>query len=179
MAPVSSMRLLVECSTRPPSSVTCPSGVTTTTPHPPGPGLPLAAPSVNTTIGHTPPVCSLITSDGTSPRCALRHNRRTDARGPASMTPTVLQYALIALAGMAAGLVNAIAGGGTLLSFPAMTAIGMPAISANVTNTVALWPGMVGGVLAQRRDFDGQRARLWLTVPIGVVGGIAGGVLLL
>ena len=95
------------------------------------------------------------------------------------MTPTPLQYALVALAGMAAGLVNAIAGGGTLMSFPALTAIGMPAIAANVTNTVALWPGMVGGVVAQRRDFDGQRARLWLTVPIGALGGIAGGMLLL
>lgn len=95
------------------------------------------------------------------------------------MTATPLQYALVALAGMAAGLVNAIAGGGTLMSFPALTAIGMPAIAANVTNTVALWPGMVGGVVAQRRDFDGQRARLWLTVPIGALGGIAGGMLLL
>ena len=83
------------------------------------------------------------------------------------MTPTPLQYVLVGLAGMAAGLVNAIAGGGTLMSFPALTAIGMPAIAANVTNTVALWPGMVGGVLAQRRDFDGQGGRLWLTVPTG------------
>jgi uncharacterized membrane protein YfcA len=95
------------------------------------------------------------------------------------MTPTPLQYALVGLAGMAAGMVNAIAGGGTLMSFPAMTAIGMPAIAANVTNTVALWPGMVGGIVAQRRDFAGQRGRLALTVPIGAVGGIAGGILLL
>ena len=95
------------------------------------------------------------------------------------MTPTPLQYVLVGLAGMAAGMVNAIAGGGTLMSFPALTAIGMPAIAANVTNTVALWPGMVSGVLAQRRDFDGQRRRLWLTLPIGALGGIAGGILLL
>jgi uncharacterized membrane protein YfcA len=95
------------------------------------------------------------------------------------MTPTPLQFGLVALAGMAAGLVNAIAGGGTLMSFPALTAIGMPAIAANVTNTVALWPGMVSGVVAQRRDFDGQRGRLWLTLPIGALGGIAGGILLL
>ena len=95
------------------------------------------------------------------------------------ITPTLLQYGLVGLAGFAAGLVNAIAGGGTLISFPAMTAIGMPAIAANITNTVALWPGMVGGIVAQRRDFAGQRQRLWLTVPIGVAGGIAGGVLLL
>ena len=95
------------------------------------------------------------------------------------MTPTPRQYVLVGLAGMAAGMVNAIAGGGTLMSFPALTAIGMPAIAANVTNTVALWPGMVSGVLAQRRDFEGQRGRLWLTVPIGALGGIAGGMLLL
>jgi uncharacterized protein len=95
------------------------------------------------------------------------------------MNPTPLQYALVGLAGMAAGMVNAIAGGGTLISFPAMTAIGMPAIAANVTNTVALWPGMVGGMVAQRRDFAGQRGRLALTVPVGAVGGVAGGILLL
>ena len=95
------------------------------------------------------------------------------------MTQSLLQFGLVALAGMAAGGVNAIAGGGTLISFPALTAIGMPAIAANVTNTVALWPGMVGGIAAQRRDFAGQRARLWLTVPIGAVGGVLGGILLL
>jgi uncharacterized membrane protein YfcA len=94
------------------------------------------------------------------------------------MSPSALQYGLVGLAGMAAGMVNSIAGGGTLISFPAMTAIGMPAITANITNTVALWPGMVGGIVAQRRDFAGQRQRLWITVPIGVVGGVAGGVLL-
>src|SRR4029450_11101397 len=121
----------------------------------------------------------LIACDGTSAPTALRHNPPDDARDAASMTPTPLQYALVGLAGMAAGLVNAIAGGGTLMSFPALTAIGMPAIAANVTNTVALWPGMVGGIVAQRRDFAGQRARLALTVPIGAVGGVAGGILLL
>ena len=95
------------------------------------------------------------------------------------MTPSLLQYGLVGAAGMAAGMVNAIAGGGTLISFPAMTAIGMPAVGANITNTVALWPGMVGGIYAQRRDFEGQRGRLALTVPIGALGGVAGGMLLL
>jgi uncharacterized protein len=93
--------------------------------------------------------------------------------------PNPTQLALVGLAGMAAGAVNAMAGGGTLISFPAMTAIGMPAISANVTNTVALWPGMVGGIFAQRRDFAGQSRRLWALVPVAALGGIAGGVLLL
>jgi uncharacterized membrane protein YfcA len=92
---------------------------------------------------------------------------------------TPIQLVLVGLAGAAAGTVNAIAGGGTLMSFPALTAIGMPAIAANVTNTVALWPGMVGGIAAQRRDFAGQRRRLWVSVPVGIVGGLAGGLLLL
>src|SRR4029450_1514787 len=121
----------------------------------------------------------LIACDGTSAPTALRHNPPDDARDAASMTPTPLQYALVGLAGMAAGLVNAIAGGGTLMSFPALTAMGMPAIAANVTNTVALWPGMVGGIVAQRRDFAGQRRRLWVAAPGGVAGGLLGGLLLL
>jgi uncharacterized membrane protein YfcA len=95
------------------------------------------------------------------------------------LTLSPQQYVMIGLAGMAAGMVNAVAGGGTLISFPAMTAMGMPAIVANVTNTVALWPGMVSGIVAQRHDLDGQRQRLWVMLPIGVAGGIAGGVLLL
>ena len=92
---------------------------------------------------------------------------------------TPLQLTLVALAGTAAGMVNAVAGGGTLMSFPALTAMGMPAIAANVTNTVALWPGMAGGIVAQRRDFAGQQRRLWVAVPVGVAGGLLGGLLLL
>jgi uncharacterized membrane protein YfcA len=95
------------------------------------------------------------------------------------MTLTPWELTLAGLAGMAAGLVNAIAGGGTLISFPAMTAIGMPAVAANITNTVALWPGMVGGVIAQRRDFAGQGARLAVMLPIAVLGGVGGGILLI
>jgi len=55
------------------------------------------------------------------------------------------QYVLIALAAVAAGAVNALAGGGTLITFPTLTAVGLPAVAANVTNTVALSPGYLGG----------------------------------
>ena len=58
---------------------------------------------------------------------------------------STLDYVLIAMSGFAAGLINAIAGGGTLVSFPALVALGIPAVSANVTNTVALVPGYLGG----------------------------------
>ena len=86
---------------------------------------------------------------------------------------------LVGLAAVAGGMVNALAGGGTLITFPMLTAVGIPAVAANVTNTVALCPGYLGATLAQMDDLRGQKKRLWLVVPAGVVGGIIGGVLLL
>jgi len=57
--------------------------------------------------------------------------------------------------------------------------LGIPAVTANVTNTVALCPGYFGGTLAQWNDLRGQKNRLWLIVPAGIVGGLVGGYLLL
>ena len=88
-------------------------------------------------------------------------------------------FVLIALAAVAAGAVNALAGGGTLITFPMLTAVGLPAVSANVTNTVALCPGYLGATFAQSKDLRGQRARLWVVLPAAVIGGLVGGVLLL
>jgi uncharacterized protein len=92
---------------------------------------------------------------------------------------TPLDYVLVALAALAAGLVNALAGGGTLISFPMLTFVGIPPVAANVTNTVALCPGYLGATFAQSADLRGQRRRLWWAVPAGVVGGLLGGWLLL
>lgn len=88
-------------------------------------------------------------------------------------------FILVALAALAAGLVNALAGGGTLISFPMLTFVGLPAVAANVTNTVALCPGYLGATFAQSKDLRGQTQRLWWAAPAGVIGGIAGGLLLL
>ena len=90
----------------------------------------------------------------------------------------VLEHVAVALAALAGGAVNAIAGGGTLITFPMLTAVGVPAVAANVTNTVALTPGYLGGTLAQRKDLEGQGSRLRLLLPAGVVGGVLGGLLL-
>ena len=68
-------------------------------------------------------------------------------------------YALLAAAGLAAGGVNAVAGGGSLISFPALVAVGLPTLNANVTNQVAVLPGYVGGSLAYREELRGQRRR--------------------
>ncbi len=89
------------------------------------------------------------------------------------------EYVLAALAALAAGAVNALAGGGTLITFPMLTFLGVPAVAANVTNTVALCPGYFGGTLAQWNDLKGQKNRLWLIVPASIVGGVLGGFLLL
>jgi uncharacterized membrane protein YfcA len=90
-----------------------------------------------------------------------------------------LDYLLIGLAAVGAGAVNALAGGGTLITFPMLTAVGVPAVTANVTNTVALCPGYLGATLAQSNDLKGQKRRLWWALPAGVIGGIIGGILLL
>ena len=90
-----------------------------------------------------------------------------------------LDYIFAALAALAAGAVNALAGGGTLITFPVLTFLGVPAVAANVTNTVALCPGYFGGTLAQWSDLRGQKKRLWLIVPASIVGGVVGGFLLL
>ena len=90
-----------------------------------------------------------------------------------------LDYIVAGLAAVAAGAVNAIAGGGTLITFPILTFLGVPAVVANVTNTVALCPGYFGGTLAQWNDLKTQKKRLWLVIPASIVGGVIGGILLL
>ena len=90
-----------------------------------------------------------------------------------------LEYVLVGLAALAAGAVNALAGGGTLITFPMLIAVGIPAVAANVTSTVALSPGYLGATFGQSKDLSGQKNRMWLVLPAGAIGGLAGGILLL
>ncbi len=90
-----------------------------------------------------------------------------------------LEFVIIGIAAFAGGAVNALAGGGTLITFPTLTALGIPAVAANVTNTVALCPGYLGGTFAQVNDLPSTRGRLALLAVVSVVGGILGGLLLL
>ncbi|MFC4115779.1 sulfite exporter TauE/SafE family protein [Nonomuraea zeae] len=82
-------------------------------------------------------------------------------------------------AGLLAGVVNALAGGGTLISFPALLALGYPSLTASVTNAVALWPGYLGGVLGYRAELRGQRRRATALSITAVLGACAGSALLL
>ncbi|GIU99923.1 MAG: UPF0721 transmembrane protein [Actinomycetota bacterium] len=95
------------------------------------------------------------------------------------MELSALDHVAAGLAAVAGGAVNALAGGGTLVTFPTLLAIGVPAVGANVTNTVALSPGYAGGTWGQRADLRGQAGRLRLLGPAAVLGGLVGGMLLL
>ena len=86
---------------------------------------------------------------------------------------------LLLVAGLAAGLVNGLAGGGTLLSFPALLAAGLGPVGANVTNTVALWPGYVSSTLAWRAELVRDRRRHAPLVLVAAAGAVLGTVLLL
>lgn len=92
---------------------------------------------------------------------------------------TPLQYGFVAISAVAAGLINALAGGGSLITFPTLMAVGIPPVMANVTNTVALCPGYLGATLAQKQDLQGQQQRIELLLPSAIIGGIIGGILLL
>jgi uncharacterized membrane protein YfcA len=82
-------------------------------------------------------------------------------------------------AGVGAGVVNAVAGGGTLLSFPVLLWAGRDPIMANATNALALWPGALAGALGFRRELAKAPRLLGLLLPPALVGGLVGGWLLL
>lgn len=86
---------------------------------------------------------------------------------------------LVGGAGLRAGAVNAVAGGGTLLTFPALLLAGLSPVAANITSSVGLISGYAGGSLAYRRELEGQGDRARSLIVVSVVGGVAGAVLLL
>lgn len=86
---------------------------------------------------------------------------------------------LIGVAALSAGAVNAIAGGGSLITFPVLLAAGLPAVTASMTNTVAMCPGYFGATLAQRRDLVGQGGRALRLVPLSLAGSLVGAWILL
>ena len=92
---------------------------------------------------------------------------------------SVIEYLGLLLAAFAAGAINAVAGGGSLISFPMLIAVGYPSKTANVTNTVALWPGYAAGSVGYRTELGRQRTRLIALAAPSVLGALAGSVILL
>jgi uncharacterized membrane protein YfcA len=88
-----------------------------------------------------------------------------------------IHYAWLVVASFLAGVMNAMAGGGSFVSFPAMLAMGVAPIQANATNTVALWPGQLTSVAALRSDL--RKDLLPVVIASSVLGGVSGAVVLL
>ncbi len=95
---------------------------------------------------------------------------------PAASFP---ELALLALTGLLAGVVNAVAGGGSLLVFPALLAAGFSPLAANVTNSVSQCPGYLGIALGSRRELRGQRFRVLSCIGVAALGAVGGALLLL
>jgi uncharacterized protein len=96
--------------------------------------------------------------------------------------PSVTGWAMVALvgaAGVAAGAINTVVGSGTLITFPVLLALGVPPVTANVSNTIGLVPGSFSGAWSYRRELAGQRDRLARFGSASLIGGIAGALLLL
>ena len=95
------------------------------------------------------------------------------------MTALDLPHGAVAFAAaFFAGVINSIAGGGTLLSFPALIWLGLPAVIANATSTVAIWPASVGAMWGYRRELSTAESRILLMVIPSMAGGITGALLL-
>ena len=91
----------------------------------------------------------------------------------------MLTWIVLGAAGFAAGVINAIAGGGSLISFPALMSAGNGARVANATNTVAIWPGTLSSAWAYRGFISKERRRAAILAVPSLVGGLAGSYLLL
>lgn len=90
----------------------------------------------------------------------------------------ILPLVLAALAGFGAAAVNAVAGGGTLISFPTLMWLGLPSREANATNAVALWPGSASGALGFHKYFAETKDQLKALLPPTIFGSILGSILL-
>jgi uncharacterized membrane protein YfcA len=89
------------------------------------------------------------------------------------------QALLVLAAGIAAGGINTIVGSGTLISFPVLLGVGIAPVTANVSNTIGLFPGSFVGAYGYRRELEGQRGRSIVLGLASMLGGVAGAVLLL
>ncbi|MEO5850976.1 MAG: sulfite exporter TauE/SafE family protein [Nocardioides sp.] len=92
---------------------------------------------------------------------------------------SALEIVAVLLAGVAAGTINTVVGSGTLITFPTLLAFGVPPVTANVSNTIGLVPGSISGAIGYRRELFGQRGRVLRLGTASLLGGLAGGLLLL
>jgi uncharacterized membrane protein YfcA len=90
-----------------------------------------------------------------------------------------LEIAAVVLAGLWAGAINTVVGSGTLVTFPTLLALGVPPVTANISNNIGLVPGSVAGAVGYRRELEGQRSRVLRLLLASTAGGLIGAGLLL
>ena len=88
-------------------------------------------------------------------------------------SPTPIHLLAALAAAFVAGAINSVAGGGTMIAFPSLVALGLPSVIANATTTVGIWPGTLGSLWGFRREVTKiERRMLWLLIPAGLGGGL-------
>ncbi len=92
---------------------------------------------------------------------------------------TALEIAVVVAAGLFAGGINSVVGSGTLVTFPVLLGLGYPPVVANVSNSLGLVPGSIGGAVGYRRELKGQTKRLLRFGMVTAVGAVGGALLLL
>jgi uncharacterized membrane protein YfcA len=92
---------------------------------------------------------------------------------------TAWEMVAVALAGLAAGSINAVVGSGTLVTFPVLLAVGLPPVTATISNSLGLVPGGLTGAIGYRRELRGQRRLLMRLLPASLLGALTGSFLLL
>lgn len=88
---------------------------------------------------------------------------------------TVAGIIFLFMMSVVAGMINSVAGGGSLISFPSLMALGQPAIIANATNTAGIWPGSLSSAIAYRKDTEMYRGLLLTLIIPSLIGGLLGG----
>ncbi len=112
-------------------------------------------------------------------RTVQRDGHHPNTHGLAWHVVPAVHLALLTVVAILSGIINALAGGGSLLLFPTLLALGFPPLAANVTNSVAQCPGYMGFALGSRRELSGQLARVLSTAGVAMVGALGGSLLLL
>jgi uncharacterized membrane protein YfcA len=98
---------------------------------------------------------------------------------PRGLRVSIWEMVAVCVAGIWAGAINTVVGSGTLITFPVLLAVGLPPVTANVSNALGLVPGSVSGAIGYRRELRGQRGRLLRLGAVALVGSLAGAALLI
>src|SRR5262249_51751106 len=111
-------------------------------------------------------------------KCGAPASNSSTRSGASRNRPRLPVQAFLFIAAALGGALNSVAGGGSFITLPALIYGGIPAVAANATSTLALWPGSVASAVAYRREVTADRRWLATLGAVSIVGGLAGALLL-